>query len=242
MNTTATNAISDLFRVITRTTLRLIVFLFLDAKAEEKLMSDTSTKKTSAVVSTDHTKSSQVTNLEHSVVQGHNVILKALTQKVSGSVVVTELEYDHCHFNESHQHHHCYESEEHTHEETSTYTRYRTSRPTRRYEPFSDRHRSYRHSTSEHSSHRYSKHSSRDSWNPITLGLAIGLPLAYSQNHLDRGRYQRRYRGHRNDGYYSRGYFDRGYFNRGCFDRGRDRRIHHCTGYPHGSDNRRGRH
>ncbi len=185
--------------------------MFLDAQAEAKLVSHTPTTKTSTVVTVDHAKNSQMESLEPSALNDHYLNRETPTQTISGSADVTELDYDHCHFNESHQHHHCYEAEEHTHEETSAYTSYRTSRPTRRYYTSTGHHRSYRHSAYEHASRRYAEHTKRDSWNAIALGLAIGLPLAYSHNHLKRGRYGSRYRGHRNGSYHRRGYRDRGY-------------------------------
>ncbi len=176
--------------------------MLLDAQAEAKLVPHTPTTKTSAVVTVDHAKNSQMESLEPSVLNDQYLIRETPTQTVAGSADVTEFDYDHCHFNESHQHHHCYEAEEHTHEESSAYTNYRTSRPTRRYYTSTNHHRSYRHSAYEHASRRYAEHKRRDSWNAIALGLAIGLPLAYSHNHLDRGRYGSRYRGHRNGSYH----------------------------------------
>ena len=175
--------------------------MLLDAQAEAKLVSHTPTTKTSAVVTIDHANS-QMKSLEPSVLNDQYLIRETPTQTVVGSADVTEFDYDHCHFNESHQHHHCYEAEEHTHEESSADTNYRASRPTRRYYTSTNHHRSYRHSAYEHASRRYAEHTKRNSWNAIALGLVIGSPLAYSHNHLKRGRYGSRYRGHRNGSYH----------------------------------------
>jgi len=240
VKTTAIYSISDIFRVIAGTTLGLI--LFLDAQAEAKLVSHTPTTKTSTVVTVDHAKNSQMESLEPSALNDHYLNRETPKQTISGSADVTQLDYDHCHFNESHQHHHCYEAEEHTHEETNAYTSYRTSRPTRRYYTSTGHHRSYRHSAYEHASRRYAEHTKRNSWNAIALGLVIGSPLAYSHNHLKRGRYGSRYRGHRNGSYHPRGYRDRGYHDRGYHGRGYDKRGHHHRGNPHGGGNRRERH
>ena len=235
MKTTSINSISDIFRIIVGTTLGLIVCL--NAQAEAKLVSHTPTTKTSTVITVDHAKNSQMESLEPSALNDHYLNRETPTQTVSGYADVTEFDYDHCHFNESHQHHHCYEAEEHTHEETSAYTSYRTSRPTRRYYTSPNHRRSYRHSAYEYASRGYAEHKKRDSWNAIALGLAIGLPLAYSHNHLKRGRYGSRYRGHRNDSYHRRGYRDRGYHGQG-----NDKRGHRHRGDPHGGGNRRDRH
>ncbi|MDG1908356.1 MAG: hypothetical protein P8I81_05785 [Pseudomonadales bacterium] len=235
MRTITINSIGDIFRIIAGTTLGLIVLL--EAQAEAKLVPHTPTTKTSAVVIVDHAKNSQMESLEPSVLNDQYLIRETPTQTVAGSADVTEFDYDHCHFNESHQHHHCYEAEEHTHEESSAYTNYRTSRSTRRYYTSTNHHRSYRHSAYEHASRRYTEHKRSDSWNAIALGLAIGLPLAYSHNRLDRGRYGSRYRGHRNGSYHSRGYHDRGYHGQGY-----DKRGHRHRGNPHGGGNRRDRH
>jgi len=229
VKTITINSISYIFRIIASTTLGLIVLL--DAQAEAKLVPHTPTTKTSAVVTIDHANS-QMKSLEPSVLNDQYLIRETPTQTVVGSADVTEFDYDHCHFNESHQHHHCYEAEEHTHEESSADTNYRASRPTRRYYTPTNHHRSYRHSAYEHASRRYAEHKRRDSWNAIVLGLAIGLPLAYSHNHLDRGRYGSRDRGHRNGSYHSRGYHGQGY----------DKRGHRHRGNPHGGGNRRDRH
>ncbi|MBT3734325.1 MAG: hypothetical protein HOG25_06700 [Gammaproteobacteria bacterium] len=229
MKTITINSNSYIFRIIASTTLGLIVLL--DAQAEAKLVSHTPTTKTSAVVTIDHANS-QMKSLEPSVLNDQYLIRETPTQTVVGSADVTEFDYDHCHFNESHQHHHCYEAEEHTHEESSADTNYRASRPTRRYYTPTNHHRSYRHSAYEHASGRYAEHKRRDNWNAIVLGLAIGLPLAYSHNHLDRGRYGSRDRGHRNGSYHSRGYHGQGY----------DKRGHRHRGNPHGGGNRRDRH
>ena len=111
-----------MFRIIVGTTLGLIVCL--NAQAEAKLVSHTPTTKTSTVITVDHAKNSQMESLEPSALNDHYLNRETPTQTVSGYADVTEFDYDHCHFNESHQHHHCYEAEEHTHEETSAYTSY----------------------------------------------------------------------------------------------------------------------
>jgi len=156
---------------------------------------------------------------------------------VEEPAITGELDYDHCHFDESHQHHHCYDAGEHEHEETRTYTRYATRTPVRRYYSSRD----------HYSSHRHYSHRNDNSWNSVALGLAIGLPLAYSHNYYDRGRHGYYSRGYRNHGYRARGYRNNGYRNHGYRNHGFRNKGYRNTGnyrksYSSHGGKRRGRH
>ena len=123
-----------------------------------------------------------------------------------------DMDYDHCHYDEAHQHQHCYDANEHDHEleleqsdhiyvtESSVYprrvyTNYTTVRNTNRYYRSPDHYRSR-----------------GDNLGAVAIGLAIGLPLAYSHHYYDRG--YSRHMGYGSRGYSSRGYGKRGYGNR----------------------------
>jgi hypothetical protein len=190
-------------------------------------------------VTIDHNESSRISTRPGAQEMTQNGI-----EYADESMVNKDIEYDHCHFDAAHAHHHCYDAGEHEHERNlveadQVYISESRANPDRRYRYYTTRRSSNRYySTHAHSnshqrnySHeRYNSQNQRDNWNSVALGLAIGLPLAYSNRNYNRGHYRARGHGFGNRGFGNRG-FSRGWGNRGGYNRGGN----------HGG-NRRGRH
>ena len=146
---------------------------------------------------------------------------------VSERSTAREFDYDHCHFDEAHQHHHCYEAGEHDHvtEVNHVYVSESHVHPHRTYRHYSTRRTSPRYYSSSNS--YYTSRRNNDNWNSVALGLAIGIPLAYSQHN------------------YGRGYYGRGNYNRGNYRgnrHGYNRNSYRGRGNNGSRHNRRGRH
>ncbi len=213
MKVLTTISVSHVYRFFTCTMLGVVVSL--GARAEETPSPPLKTTDSTKTVVIDYTEGDQVKARDTGVADNQDLVPDLPKQHADGAIIVTKLDYDHCHFDESHQHHHCYDAGEHEHAETSTYKRYSTHRPSRTYYTTYKRRHNNRHSVYNYSSRRHYSHNRRDSWDAVALGLTIGVPLAYSHSYRDRGRYGRYHRDHRNYNHRDRGNYRRRHSHRG---------------------------
>lgn len=206
--------------------------------AETTPDSETSNPATSVTI--DHSESDRISNQSNEQETTENSMEYADEAPVNRGI-----EYDHCHFEESHQHHHCYDAGEHEHnvvEADQVYISESRVYPNRRYTHYTTRRPSTRYySTHGHynSHERHHSQNRQDNWNSIALGLAIGLPLAYSNHNYNRGGYRSNGYGYNRNGYGRNGYNRQGYNRNGYNHRGNRGRNNHGN---RGRNNRGGRH